>query len=62
MSFRCADCGKVKRYGSLVVRETRLKTYVEPREERGRVTLVEVGAGYETVREERVCTECQERS
>lgn len=58
MSFRCADCGEVKVQGQLVVRETREKTYYEKQFERGQEVLVAVGTGHETVREERVCSEC----
>ena len=58
MSFRCADCGKVKQAGQLVVRETREKTYTEDRLERGREVTVVVGSGREIVREERVCNDC----
>lgn len=58
MSFRCADCGKVKQAGQLVVRETREKTYTERKLERGREIEVQVGAGREIVREERVCNDC----
>lgn len=60
MSFRCADCGEVRYAGSMVVRETREKTYTEVQFIRGQEVEVPVGVGNEIVREERVCTECQE--
>lgn len=58
MSFRCAQCGEPKRHGRMVVRETRVKEYFEFRTVRGALVPVPVGSGYETVREERVCTDC----
>lgn len=60
MSFRCAVCGKARRDGSLVVRETREKDYMEVRYDRGHEVVVQAGHGHETVREEMVCRECQD--
>lgn len=58
MSFRCAECKEAKQHGRLVVRETREKEYFETRIVRGMEVMVPVGSGFETVREERVCTDC----
>jgi hypothetical protein len=42
----------------MVVIETREKTYYEKQFERGQEIMVPVGAGFETVHEERWCQEC----
>jgi hypothetical protein len=61
VSFRCAECGEVAKHGRLVVRETREKDYTEVRTVGLRTMVVPVGSGFETVREERVCTDCLEK-
>jgi hypothetical protein len=58
MSFRCQNCDRVAIRGTMVTTETREKVYSENRGTPERPRVEVVGAGFETVTEERWCLPC----